>query len=701
MRVAVFEKPQVDAVLDRPLPMPRERTLARIALTAIVALAAALRFDNLAALGYANHYYSAAVEAMLQSWHNLFFVAAEPGGSVSVDKPPVGLWLQALSARILGVNTLGVLLPEILAGILSVIVVYYLVRRWFGDLAGLVAALALAVTPVVVATDRNNTIDSMLILTLILATWALIKATETARLRYLLLAVTLVGIGFNIKMLQAYLVLPAFYALYFFGSKEGLLSKVGKLSLATVLLLVVSLSWATIVDLTPPNQRPYVGSSSDNSEMNLILGYNGMERLLGMGGRGGLVTTLLNGLGGSGVSGGRQGFGRGFQPPPSATGGSGLSGLFNLLTGAGGAGAFGGFGGFGGFGETGRPGLLRLIVPPLSKEASWLLPLGLFGALLLVFRARLHWPVALKHQAVILWGGWLVTAGLFFSVAGFFHQYYLSMIAPPVAALAGIAIGELWHLREKHPWWALALLLPPVAATLWLQYNTAAAFIGGMWWMPLLLALLLVGTLLLIPLLRPVFSGAATAGMACVIAALLITPGIWSALTMLNSSANQSLPAAYDGRSSGPPNRGRSTVDQALLAYLEPRTQNDEFMMAVPSSMQGADYVLATGRPVLYLGGFMGQDKVLTAAQLAQLVAEGKLRYIYWDARSGNGFGRGSGSQSDISAWVTNTCQPVQGYDTATENSGAPDGTSGPSFNRGGPVFGRPGMQVTLYDCKG
>ena len=162
-------------------------------LVAIVVLAAVLRFANLDALGEANHYYTAAVASMLKSWHNLFFVAAEPGGSVSVDKPPVGLWLQAISAYFLGVNGLGVLLPQILAGIMSVILLYPLVRRSFGTAAGLLAALMMAITPIVVATDRNNTMDSTLILTLLLAAWAFIKATESARWRYLLLGAALVA----------------------------------------------------------------------------------------------------------------------------------------------------------------------------------------------------------------------------------------------------------------------------------------------------------------------------------------------------------------------------------------------------------------------------------------------------------------------------------------------------------------------------
>jgi 4-amino-4-deoxy-L-arabinose transferase-like glycosyltransferase len=212
------EKSALEITDERARLFSRERSLELLGITAIVILAVLLRFTNLDALGYANHYYTAGVKSMLQSWHNFFFAAAEPGGSVTIDKPPVGLWIQVISAYFLGVSGFSVLLPELLAGTISVIVLYYLVRRSFGITPGLLAALALAITPVVVATDRNNTIDSLLILTLLLATWAFIKATETSKLRFLLLGATLVGIGFNIKMLQAYLPLPAFFALYFFGS---------------------------------------------------------------------------------------------------------------------------------------------------------------------------------------------------------------------------------------------------------------------------------------------------------------------------------------------------------------------------------------------------------------------------------------------------------------------------------------------------
>ncbi|MEW5718224.1 MAG: hypothetical protein AB1817_06350, partial [Chloroflexota bacterium] len=160
-----------------------------------------------------------------------------------------------------------------------------------------------------------------------------------------------------------------------------------------------------------------------------------------------------------------------------------------------------------------------------------------------------------------------------------------------------------------------------------------------------------------------------------------------SGLTTLHSSNNQSLPAAFDGQSNGPSNNGRIQVDQSLLSFLQTNTQGIKYLMAVPSSMQGSDYVIATGRPVLYLGGFMGQDQVATSADLERMVANGELRYIYWNARGG-GFGGPGGNQSDISSWVTNTCMLV-GFDTLTQNTGAPDGTPGGMGN----------MQISLYDC--
>jgi 4-amino-4-deoxy-L-arabinose transferase-like glycosyltransferase len=700
----------------------RKKTLALAALGLIVLLAAGLRFSNLDAIGYGNHYYTAAVESMLKSWHNFFFVAAEPGGSVTVDKPPMGLWLQAISAFFLGVNGFAVVLPQILTGILSVILLYHLVGRSFGRPAGLIAALVLSLTPIVIATDRNNTIDSTLIFTLLLAAWAFIKATESGKIRYLMAGAVLVGIGFNIKMLQAYLPLPAFLGLYLLGSTEKIWRKLVKLALAGLVLLAVSLSWSIAVDLTPANQRPYVGSSGDNSEMSLILGYNGIDRLLGMFGRRNIASSSapsginlpiqtqsfplpLNRPDGSysGIFPTRPQLNDGNIPPDLPNDndggfpqqdGQGTNRVPSFTSRAPRMAAGGSIGG------TGQAGVLRLFTTPLSKEVSWLLPFGLIGMFLLLASTRIRWPLSAKHHALVLWGGWLLTSGIFFSVAGFFHEYYLSMMAPPLAALVGIGVVELWQMRGERPWLSITLLLAAAGTTLWLQVYTARAFIGRIPWLPIVLVLFAAGGLVLLISMFKKLRFAALAGFSCITAAMLLTPGVWSGLTMLNTSENQSLPAAYGGATYGPANRGDLQVNQELVDFLQANTQDMTFMMAVPSSMQGADYVLATGRPVLYLGGFMGQDEVVTPEDFAQLVQQRELRYIYWDTRQGE-----FGGNTDISNWVQTNCSLLQGFDTETRNSGAPDGTSAGSNgisssqgNRIAGVFG--GMQqVSLYDC--
>src|SRR5690242_14464168 len=181
----------------------------RLGLAAVLLLSAALNLYHLDRIGYGNQYYAAAVLSMLQSWHNFFFVSFDPGGFVSVDKPPLGFWIQAASAKLLGFSGLSLLLPEALAGVASVLVLFAIVRRVFGPVAGLLAAFALAVMPVSVVTNRNNTIDSLLVLAVLLAAWAVTRAVECGNWRWLLLGGALVGLGFNIKMLEAYLIVPA------------------------------------------------------------------------------------------------------------------------------------------------------------------------------------------------------------------------------------------------------------------------------------------------------------------------------------------------------------------------------------------------------------------------------------------------------------------------------------------------------------
>ena len=654
-------------------------------LSGILLLAAWLRLTNLSSLGLSNHYYAAAVKSMLQSWHNFLFVAAEPGGSVSVDKPPVGLWLQVISVRIFGMTTLGLLLPQLLAGLLSVILIYHLVKRRFGPPSGLLAALVLSITPVAVATDRNNTMDSTLVLTLLLAAWVFIKSTETKHLRFLILGSVIVGIAFNIKMLEAFLPLPALLLMYFLGAHESWWRKIGKLALASVVLLIISLSWAVFVDLTQTERRPYVGSSGDNSEISLILGYNGIDRLLGLFGHGrtdaaigGNEPILLPSYDGVTPPGSLPPVLQ-YMPPENDFLPAGLIG--GLTSGL------------------GQAGPLRLFIPPLSKEAGWLLPIGVFSLILLVVSTPITLPVRSQHQAAILWGGWLIIAGIVFSIAGFFHEYYLTTMAPPLAALVGIGTIQIWKLASKRLWLSCVLWVIISSITLILQINTVFSFTSDLSWLPGVVGLFLLGTFFVIG--ANLFqslpqSTLVQLGFSSILVAVLIVPGIWSELTNLHPTGNQSLPEAYDSRASGVYNYGLVQLDEQVLAYLQANTQGVYYLMAVPSSMQGADYIVATGRPVLYVGGFTGQDSVVTPEELESLLNAGKLRFFYWPSSpSGLGDGIAVTGQSLINTWVTGHCKVVPEYSTFLPGFPAVPGMN-VIPHAVAPYQGQPNV---LYDC--
>ncbi len=271
-------------VIERP------RLWDRIALVAVLLLSIFMNFFQLGRNGYGNAYYAAGVRSMVDSLHNFFFVSFDPGGFVTVDKPALGFWLQAISTRIFGFTPFSIFFPQALSGVLAVLLLYILVRRHFGRVAGLVAALALAVTPISVVTNRNNTIDSTLALALLLAAWAVIHAAESGKLRWLLLSAVFVGLGFNIKMSEAYLAVPALVMTYLLCAPRKLWTRIWHLALFVVVMLALSLSWVAAVDMVPADQRPYVGSTQNNSEISLAFGYNGLNRLRignNAGGRGG------------------------------------------------------------------------------------------------------------------------------------------------------------------------------------------------------------------------------------------------------------------------------------------------------------------------------------------------------------------------------------------------------------------------------
>ncbi len=716
----------IDHWLEKPLF--KKITRAHLILLLVTLLSLGLHLLNAGAIGDGNTYYTAAVKSMLQSWHNFFFVSAEPGGSVTVDKPPLGFWIETLFAWLFGLSGFTVSLPNIIAGVLSVPLIYHLTRKYFGTVSGLAAALVYVFVPVVLAADRNNTIDGMLVLTLLLAAWAFIRAAESGRFGRLLLASVLVGLAFKIKMLQAYLPLPAFFLLYFFASKLKWNKRLLNLGLSALIILAISFSWALAVDLTPAAQRPYVGSSDNNTETELIIGYNGLARLFGRGrdsnasfGQGsgpGRGQPPANGMGNPPAG------GEGYAPDNSADNTQGIApmggqgqapmgqpgnpgsmpddgsfegqrhgqnggqdngqyyGQNNGINGHMGMPGGGGMGGGIGGGEIGNPGPLRFFQSAIGNEIRWMLPFALLGLVLLIASQRLNLKdLSDQHKGALLWGGWLLTCLVFFSVAKQFHAYYMIMLALPIAVLCGAAFGWVCARLERLALWQKLAFTAACALTIAFQVYLAMQYIPFAAWLLIPAGVCLASGILL---LEPAFLTKWKQAIAVLLLlSMLAIPAWWSVQTVLISGSGQSLPAAYAGetRDFGNFRSQENEAKSGLLDYLQANTQGVKYLVAVNSSQTGAPYVLATGRPVLYMGGFAGGDDVIDAQGLAALVEKGELRYVLEGGVMGGGIGgSANGSRSDIATWLEQSCTLVD----ASQYGGASGGASGGGFRQGG-----------------
>jgi 4-amino-4-deoxy-L-arabinose transferase-like glycosyltransferase len=732
----------------------------RVLLAAILAFSAWLNFDQLSRYGYSNSFYASAVRSMMQSWHNFFFASFDPGGFVTIDKPPVGFWFQVLSAKIFGYNGVSLLLPSALAGVLSVWLLYYLVNRRFGHGAGLLAALALAVTPVAVASNRSNIIDSILVLFLLLGAWAAITAVERGSLRWLLLCAVFVGIGFNIKMLEAFLVVPAFGVTYLLGAHRSWWTRIWHLLLATIVLLAVSLSWAVAVDLTPASQRPWVDSTTTNSELDLAIGYNGLDRLLGMhgpGGRGGgnrgpgfdfsrldRTGNLLPGINsdmrlsaiGGGATRTQPRLGGQFAPlgTDARRFGDGFSRNFDGMRRAGGTG--GGAPG-GGMFDNSAAGPFRLLSQSLGGQAGWLLPLAVLGFLAAASRRRVRLPLDEQQHDVVLWGVWLITAGAFFSVAGFFHSYYLVTLAPAAAALAGIGGVTLWRDYIRRGWrgWLLPVVLLATAAV---QVSLLRPYPNWSSWLdPLILSATIAASIVLVAgrmrrpaRLRRTLRLWTPLAVVVGLLALLAAPAAWSVYTTTQGGGGMT-PAAGPsaGGFGGGFGGGRGgfggdlgSANSGLVTYLEQHQGTTKYLVAVQNSNSAAPYVIETGKPVMSLGGFGGSDPILTLSDLQQLVKDNVVRYFL-------GVGGFGGGNSGIGQWVQSACTAVPSSDysgsasqaAAVAGSNPGSGPAGPGnaaqpgqspstgpggfgggaggFGGRGGGFGGFGSGSQLYDC--
>ena len=594
-------------------------------LIAIVGLASCLYFYNIGNAG-SNEYYTAAAKSMTTSWKAFFFASLDPAGFITVDKPPVALWFQALSVALFGVSDWSVLLPEALAGVISTMLLYFIVQPFFGRVTARWASFIFACTPIFVAVTRTNNLDTILICTLLAATWALMKSVHTEKGVWLFISFSLVGIGFNMKMMQAYMVLPAFYIFYWLAKNKGWKQKLKQLAMATIVLFITSLSYALIADLMPKENRPYIGSSQTNSVLELALGYNGIGRLTGSAGPGG--NRMMDGQDRTG--------GEMPQPP------NGAPNIEQLPNGAQSTGQqpntnnpppqmpeWKDTGGIG-IGETGNPGVFRLFNQQLSGQISWLLPFVLFSTIAVVLSIRNERRFALSHKVAVFWLAWLVPMMVFFSIAGFFHRYYLSMMAPAIATLVAIGSSLLWEFYKegKQQWLLPVVFLATFLLEVYILYQNKAS-ISTVW--ILSVGLLELASFVLLFAFRKNIQIAYYVKVASLFG-LLLMPFYW-ALTPILYGGNSMIPAAgpqlTEAQGEGMiRNIERSEENDKLIEYLEKNYDGETYLVATFRATEAAKIMLKTDKAVMAMGGFSGNDPALTVEKLETLVKNGELKYF-------------------------------------------------------------------------
>ena len=625
---------------------------ARPELIGLLGLTAVLNLWNLAVDGWANTYYSAAVRSMTTSWHDFLFASLDKSGLMTVDKPPLALWVQALSARVFGFHPLSILVPQALMGIVAVGLLYDLVQRRFGRAAGFIGGLALATTPITVAVARHNNPDELLILCSVAALWAVARGLESGRTRWLVLSGVCIGLGFETKMGVALMIVPGIAAAWMWRAQRGPVAALRQLLAGGAALVTVGGAWPLLVTLTPAADRPWISGTSDNSIWSLIFGYNGLGRVAGQ------------------------------------------------------SGGPGGNGGFGGTLFGGPTGPFRLLQAGLGDQAGWLLGFSVVAAVALVVLTRLRRRDARTGWLIAVGGAFLTSAVVFSFARGIFHPYYVSFLAPFAAALVGAGAGLMLPRSLGGVGDHTARIVAPLAIAggavteLIVLGETGAAL---PWAVPLVVVVAVGGAVVLA--LKPApWLRAAVVGVA--VAALLAAPATWAAETLGHStgstfptggpesasiggpggptgggpggltsggpgglgggrapSARAGLPGvggfgppagggfgsrvgggAAPGRTAGGPSAGAagagggpgpgrfgsdSTTLTAAVRYV---AAHGGGTIGVGSQSSAADVILDSNGNVAGLGGFSGRESSVTARWLAMEVRSGRLSWLLVDS---------------------------------------------------------------------
>lgn len=563
----------------------------------IAALSFFLNFYAISNYGYANEYYSAAILSMTKSFKNFFFVSFDPSGMVSVDKPPLGLWIQAIFAMIFGFKGWVLLLPQALASTGSCILIYFLVKKYFDRTSALISSLIFAITPIVVAVSRNNTIDMQLVFILLIATWFLFKSIENTKTIHLIIAGIFIGLGFNIKMLQAYMVIPAFAIVYLAFDKSKFSKRLLTGIITTLIMITVSLSWAITVELYPASNRPYIDSSSNNSVFELIIGHNGSERILGRNNKNTITPNLDN-----------------KENKKSSDSKSHSSPIDDYI---------------------GNPSPFRLWIQNIYGQISWLLILSIASIITCTKKIK---NSSMKNISFIFWEIWLFTMYIFFSFAGFYHRYYLCMISPAISILCGIGIPKMIsEFKEKKSWRQFILPISFIF-TMILEINHLISYED----LPCILnPIVFISTALcILSMLFYYLNNKKQFLLKIVSATLLISilaaPFYWSLTpviyvpSLVKPSAGPDI-GTNDSKNINANTKGSSTVsneDFSLQQYLVLHYKKESFLVVSKKSSDVAKLIISTGLPVYAYGGFLGTDNTLTVDKLKKYVAEGKVTYF-------------------------------------------------------------------------
>jgi 4-amino-4-deoxy-L-arabinose transferase-like glycosyltransferase len=605
---------------------PQDPAWARPAMIGLLAATAAFYLYNLTASGWANSFYSAAVQAGSANWEAFFFGSSDAANSITVDKPPASLWIMALSVKVFGLSSFSILFPQVVMGVAGVGVLYATVKKSFGVQAGLIAGAVLALTPVAVLMFRFNNPDALLTFLMVLAAWATMTSIEKTSPKWFIIVGVFIGLAFLTKTLQAFLVVPGFALAYLVAARTTLPKRIWHVVLGGLAIAVSACWWVAIVELLPASMRPYIGGSQTNSFLELTFGYNGLGRITG-----------------------------------DETGSVG-----------------------GGGGNWGSTGLGRMFNAEIGGQISWLIPAALILlAAGLYFRGRRP-RTDTRRAAYLVWGAWLVVTVLTFSLmAGIFHAYYTVALAPAVAALVGMGAAEAWERRGTAVG-AITLAVATAATAVWGFVLLSRSVEWNAWLRIVVLALGLIAALGFLVVTRihrravPVVVGAA-------LFAALLGPAAYSVQTVSTGHSGSIVDAGptVAGATGGPGGGMRggqapggttqgggtatggrggaggmggllnaATPSTAVVSALSANADQYTWVSAAIGSQSAAGLQIGTQLPVMAIGGFNGSDPSPTLAEFQAYVQAGRIHYFL----AGGGFGGqqngGSSVSSQISAWV-------------------------------------------------